>query len=369
MNTRRWIITIVSCLLIFCALAGFKVWQIKKAIAFGESFPEPSATVEAEEVKSFNIQSREKTIGEIVSPQTVTLRNEIEGRIVSVNFSSGEIVKQGDILLQLDISEEAARLDAAKARANLARLDLNRIKKLLKEKTVSREQVDKAEAELSIASAEVTGIQALIDKKTIKAPFSAKAGLHLFEVGQFLDRNSIITTLVGINNFHWVDFSLSLAKSVDVEVGTSVEVTVPSVSAEPLTGKIIARDSVASNSSRNLRFRAMLNTETEIPSHTLAAVNVITGMQEVVEIPITALRNDSGGFFVYRLIPDAESGAYRGKRQQLTIGEERGDMVVIISGLEVGDLIATQGAFKVHDGLLVYVAERPTDKTHLANGE
>lgn len=357
MNIRRWLITIVSCLLVFIALATYKVFEIKAAIAFGESFPEPSATVEAEYLKSKEIDRRISTIGELIAPRTVALRNELEGTIVAVNFRSGARVKKGDVLLQLDISEETAQLAAAEARANLAKLNLDRVKKLLAQRSVNQSQVDQAEADFNVATAQLAGIQALIDKKTITAPFNAKAGLHLFEKGQFLDRNTVITQLLGIDDYYWVDFSLPLSES-GVAIGSTIEVSLAHISAEPLTGVIVAKDSVASASSRNLKVRAKLKTDLAIPPNTVVSVNVMLGQQELITIPIVALRSDSLGSYVYLLVDDEKSGAYRGKRQQVTVGKEEGETVAILSGLEVGQLIATHGAFKVRDGLLVYIGEQ-----------
>ena len=180
MNTRRWLIALIACALVFAALAGYKVMQIKAAIAFGNSFPEPSETVEAVTVDSSRVQSYNQTIGVIVAPQSIVLRNEVAGRVSVVNFESGALVEKGRILLQFDISEEAARLKAAQAQADLARLDLQRIKKLKNSKTVSEERYDQARAQYNIASAEVNSLQAIIDKKTLRAPFAARAGLHEF---------------------------------------------------------------------------------------------------------------------------------------------------------------------------------------------
>ena len=134
MNIRRWSIIIAVCILIFALLAGFKVLQIREAIKFAESFPEPSETVEAITVSTAQVQPTITTLGSIVAPQTITLHNEIEGRITAVHFKSGATVKQGELLIELDSSEETARLHAVEARAELAQIDLKRVKKLKNKK-------------------------------------------------------------------------------------------------------------------------------------------------------------------------------------------------------------------------------------------
>ena len=112
-KSRRWLITSVACLAILAGLAGYKYWQIRAAIAFGESFPEPSESVEAQTVTLTPAVTYVTTIGEIVAPRSVELRNELEGRVSEVDMVSGSRVQAGDVLLRLDASEEQARLDGA----------------------------------------------------------------------------------------------------------------------------------------------------------------------------------------------------------------------------------------------------------------
>lgn len=356
MNKRRWLLTLAACLLVFAALAGYKYMQIRAAIAFGESYPEPSATVEALTASSYTSETSVTTIGELIAPQSIELRNELEGRISYVGFRSGAEVSSGAILLQLDTREEQARLKAAEARANLARLDLERAKKLLANNTVSQERVDQAAAEFDVARANIRELEAIIDKKTIRAPFNARTGLHQLEVGEFLESNSHITTLVGLNDFSWVDFSLPVTYR-SVGPGTPVRVTLPGETAASIDGQVIAIDATVSASTRSRRFRARLE-QAGLPPNSLANVEVIIGTSDKVQIPVTAVQHDVLGTYVYRLEPDEHTNAYRARRQAIVLGREDRQTVVVESGLSAGQLIATQGSFKLRSGLLTYVSER-----------
>ena len=357
MNTRRWLLTLTACALVFAALASYKVMQIRAAIAFGNSFPEPSETVEAVTVDSSKVQNYNHTIGVIVAPQSIVLRNEVAGRVSMVNFESGALVKQGAILLQFDISEEAARLKAAKAQAELAKLDLQRIKKLKNSNTVSEERYDQARAQYDIATAEVNSLQAIIDKRTLRAPFDARAGLHEFEVGDYLQSNTLITTLVGINDYTWVDFSLP-HKQADIGLNTEVVVTTAMHPDKALTAIVVAKDSVISANSRSLRFRARLAGSSGIPPNAAVNVSVPVGEAQLrALVPTTAVRRDGLGDFVYVLEPnrevDAPEGSFRARRQSVAVGVPSEQAVAILKGLSEGDLIAANGAFKLRSGLLV----------------
>jgi RND family efflux transporter MFP subunit len=363
MNTRRWLLTLTACALVFAALASYKVMQIRAAIAFGNSFPEPSETVEAVTVDSSKVQNYNHTIGVIVAPQSIVLRNEVAGRVSMVNFESGALVEQGSILLQFDISEEAARLKAAKAQAELAKLDLQRIKKLKNSNTVSEERYDQARAQYDIATAEVNSLQAIIDKRTLRASFDARAGLHEFEVGDYLQSNTLITTLVGINDYTWVDFNLP-HKQADIGLDTEVVVTTAMHPGEALTAIVVAKDSVISANSRSLRFRARLAGSSGIPPNAAVNVSVPVGEAQLrVHAPTTAVRRDGLGDYVYVLEPnrevDAPEGSFRARRQSVVVGAASEQAVAIIEGLSEGDLIAANGAFKLRSGLLVYIKSRP----------
>ena len=360
MKARHWTIAVSACLLLFAALAAYKYSQIKAAIAFGESFGEPSETVETVAVEIREVQQYVSTIGEIVAPQAVTLRNELPGKIAAVNFTSGSTVTAGDVLVQLDVAEEQAQLSSAQARAELARLDLKRARALQGSRMVSEERIDQAEAQANVSRAEIQALQAMIDKKTLRAPFDAVAGLHQFEVGDVLQANTEITTLVGINSFTWVDFSVP-DNHASIAVGTEVMVEHPNDPERILPAQVVARDSVVSAQSRNLRLRARLDAAAGLAPNT--AVNVAVPLGPALarpHVPATAVRLDGLGDYVFVLEPDPETGesAHRARRQAVTVGPQSGQWVAIMEGLEGGELVAANGSFKLRPNILVNVGER-----------
>ena len=236
---KRWLVVFFGCLFLLLALAGYKVFQIRQLMAVAASYPEPSETVEAETVKTENWQDSVTTVGEVLAPQTVELRNELEGRVIAVGFHAGDAIKKDQMLLQLDASEDIAQLRAAQADAQLAQTALTRYAKLVTQKLVSREQYDQARAQFAVATAHAQALQATIDKKTITAPFDGRAGLHHLQPGQYLAANTVITQLVGSLATVWVDFSLPQQQS-GIALETPVNINASGTLATPLAGKIIA---------------------------------------------------------------------------------------------------------------------------------
>lgn len=362
MNIRRWGITLVVCVLIFSALAIFKVLEIKAAIAFGESFPEQSETVEVFSAELIDYTENISAVGEVISPQQVDLRNEQAGRVVKVNFSSGADVEPGQLLLQLDVSEEQARLRAARARAELAKTVLQRAVNLRKSNAVSQEDLDRARADFTALEADIAALQSTIRKKTVRAPFAGRAGLHQFEVGQYLADNTLVTTLVGNTSAMWVDFQVpqfygSLASGSSVQVRTIN--TLPSLPVS-YSAKIIAASNVVNDISRSLHYRAAIEDSRGLPApNTMVNVQVpIASSKALVAVVAPAIQHDHLGKYVYVLLPDEQVGGYRASRREVSIVSQQGDRVLLNAGLKAGELVAGAGAFKLREGILVFTGER-----------
>ena len=178
MKWRSWLLVTVVAVGFIALLGTIKYRQISSAIAFAASFPEPSETVLAAAAEVTEWRRKQRTTGEVVATQTVEVKTEYPGTIARVGFAPGSRVEAGQVLLELDTREERARLDALRARAELATLTLRRNESLADSSAVSRQTTDTARAERDAALAESRGVQVIIDKKTLRAPFSARAGFN-----------------------------------------------------------------------------------------------------------------------------------------------------------------------------------------------
>jgi len=355
-KTSRWLMTIIICLALFAGLAAFKFFQIKAAIEFGESFPEPSTTVDIVTTAVESHTAYYRTVGIVVAPESITLQSELNGRIVELNLSPGGHVRKGQILVQQDVSEEAARLAAAEAHVRLMKLDLERATELRRQKTVSEERLNQAQANFDIAAAEVQALQAVIEKKTLRAPFDAVAGLHDLEIGEYLHPQQPIVELVGINDFQWLDFDLP-ADYRNVRVGSKVSVDSNADRQEAISGEVIARSPVASAQSRTVRYRARLDSNASLPDNALIKLSVTIGEARQYTLPATAVLSDPLGDYVFILTPDSEQNGYRAQRRAVTVAEQDDLVVHIDTGLEDGEIVAARGAFKLTQGMLAFASD------------
>lgn len=358
---KRWLVVFFGCLLLLLALATYKALQIRHFMAIAASYPEPSETVEATVVKPESWQDSVTTVGEVLAPQTVEMRNELEGRVVAVGFHAGDNIKKDQMLLQLDASEDIAQLRAAQADAQLANTALTRYAKLVTQKLVSREQYDQAQAQYTVAIAHTQALQATIDKKTITAPFDGRAGLHHLQIGQYLAANTVITQLVGSLATVWVDFSLPQQQS-GIPLETPISISASGALTTPLTGKIIAADSAISTTSRNKKWRAAIaNPEEKLKPGMLVDVQVpITAAHDVIAVPATAVQYSDAGNLVYVITP-ADNNTLRATVRSVVIGAEKNQHIIIESGLQTNERIATSGSYKLHNGMLVNIKEVAKD--------
>jgi membrane fusion protein (multidrug efflux system) len=356
MNVGRWFLVILACLLATAGLAYYKYQQIQAAIAFGETFPEPVEAVEYFIVRAELWQPVTDVTAEVVALQTVELSSELAGRIVEVGFAPGAAVTKNQVLLRLDTSEERAQLAAAIAETELAHLDLERNRKLIRTGAAAEEARDRARAGFDAAVAMADQLRAIIDKKTLRAPFDGVAGLHELEVGQYLDRGTAIVRLIGASDQVWVDFTLPQPLA-GVEVGGRVVVSTRGSVAQSFDAEIIARDAFVNERSRNVKFRSLVDSPGQllVPGSLVTAKVPVGEQQNVVLAPITSVRRDAFGASVYVLRP-AEEGARareRAEHRAVTLGPPQQDLVIITAGLKPGDRVAANGSFKLREGVLV----------------
>lgn len=317
---------------------------------------EPSAKVQAFRAQSLNYQKKISVIAEGHAVKYISLKNELAGKVTKLNMASGAAVKQGKVLIELDHSEELASLAAAKATTTLKKQTLTRFQALLAASRISKENVDLAQAEYSVAMADTARLEAIIAKKIITAPFDARVGIHNINVGQFLDKNTEITDLVGVEDYIWLDFKVPQTYA-QLPVDSAVDVTITSnASTENTSGHAIINSvaSILSKDSRQLQYRAkLLNSTLHITPNQLVKVAVpIDTVEAVITVPSLAIVRDQLGDYVFKLIKD-ERGDYRASREKVVLGDSINEQVIVSEGLNVDDLVAAKGAFKLRQGLKV----------------
>jgi len=357
MTIRRWSIAVSACVLLTGALATYKTLEIKAAIAQGEAFPEHSETVNSALTQSVVYQPNREVLATLIAPQRLELRNELPGKITRVNFASGELVEKSQLLLELDIANEKAQLAAAKARFKLAQSSWKRSQKLRKDNSISEEAYDKAQADYLTTQADIANLQATIDKKQLRAPFAGRAGIHNLEVGQYLQNNSVITNLIGVPGYLWLDFHLPQGTQ-PIAIGQSITIN------DQQQAEVIAREAEVSANTRQLKYRAKLAVDGNSALQPNSVINIQVPDGDAInaiEVADTAVGHDRFGAYVYKLNPDGD--AFRAERIAVTVLSKNNGRVVLTDGITAGEKIASLGTFKLYPGLKVYVAQSNENET------
>jgi len=371
MKLSRWLAAIFIIVITISSLGFLKFQQIQAAIAMAESFPEPSAAVNAITTKKTNYQDSYKVMGQISATQVVDLQNELGGIITQVNFAGGDLVEQGQLLLSLNIAQEKAQLAAARANVKLATSNFARMKKLLSQNKVSQQEYDSADAQLLVTKAEISNLEAMIAKKQILAPFTGIADLQTYQKGQYLAPGTRVTRVVGTESRMWVDFKVAQTKS-QLTIGEVVEIkTVGNKNMASVLAKVVAKNGQIDANSRHQEYRAEFNNSNQNFVHNeVVSVEIASPQQQVVLVPSSAVSRNQHGDYLFTLNKD-EQGQYRASRIEVTLGHRENDEQLVLSGIESGALIATEGAFKLREGLLVYptVKSNESDLTAMVAGE
>lgn len=356
----RFSIAIVCLVVIISALAGTKALQIMAMIASGENSSPPAESVSTATAEIAVWQPRLKAVGSVEAVQGVLASSEMAGTVVEIAFRSGKEVEPGDLLVRLDTSIEEAQLAAAEADLELAELSLKRAKELRQTKSNSQADLDSALATQKGAVAQVRNIEALIAKKTVRAPFAGRLGIRRVDLGQFIGSGE---SIVSIQSFEpiYVDFWMPQQNLARLSVGQAVEVVADTAPESVQVGELTTISPEVDANTRNVRCRATFPNADGVlrPGMFADATVILPVADEVLSIPATAVIFAPYGNSVYVVTEekDEDSGeSYLVASQKFVrLGERRGDFVAVISGLEPRDTVVSSGAFKLRNGARVAV--------------
>ncbi|MCC6406236.1 MAG: efflux RND transporter periplasmic adaptor subunit [Planctomycetes bacterium] len=358
MSRRGAIGTVLLSVGLIGAAVGLAAWK-RSDIAAGQaaaaSMPEPMESITTAVATAHEYVRSTTSIGTVRALRSVTLQNELPGTVREVHLEPGSIVEAGTLLVALDVAVEEAELAAQAAQAALAETMLGRVQRALENKGASEIDVDRAKAERDVALANVARTKAVIERKTLRAPFRARVGMSDVHEGQYLDGGTELTTLQGLDDAVHVDFAVNQTVAAGLREGAQVEVVVGGAPVAKAT--IVAVDARVDEATRNTWARARLDGGAgRLSPGASVRVRVPIGAPEAaVVIPVNALRKGPAGDHVYVVEPDAQ-GALRAHVRPVQSGALLGDTVLIEQGLAAGDVVAASGSFKLREGVLVVVA-------------
>ena len=356
--TKRMFIMIGCIVLLIAVLALGKFLQIRQLIA---SSPKPGPqTVTAIKAEIQEWQPQLAAVGTLVPVRGVDVTTEIAGLVRNVRFRSGEEVKAGQVLFELNADSDLAQLHALQAAAELSATTLKRDKLQFGAQAISQAQLDADQADLKSRQALVAQQQALVDKKTIRAPFAGKLGITAVNPGQYLNPGDKLVTLQTIDTVY-VDFFVPQRQLAGLAPGQKLTLSTDAWPGAAFPAKVSSISPKVDTATRNVQVEATVaNPKRQLLPGMFANVSLDQGERKrYLTLPQTAITYNPYGSTVFVLAPGTGKDAPKDDKgnpelvaQQvfITTGDTRGDQVAILSGLKEGQTVVTSGQLKLKNG-------------------
>jgi membrane fusion protein (multidrug efflux system) len=357
---KRMLIMLVAVGVVLGGIFGFKSFVNAKIKEVMAGMANPAQTVSTAKAAATEWQARLEAVGTLRAVSGSDLSLELPGIVDTIDFKSGDDVKAGQLLLRLRVEDDVAKLQSLQAVAELAKITLERDQKQLSVKAISQAIVDNDTAAYKNDLAQVAQQQALLDKKSLKAPFAGHLGIRQVDLGQYLSAGTPIVTLQQLDPIY-VDFFLPQQALSQLKVGQTATAKIDAYPDQTFAGEITAINPKIEAGSRNLQVRATLKN----PDHKLlpgmyATVDIDSGApQKLVTLPQTAITYNAYGSTVYLVDDKGKDDKGQPKLQVrqsfVTTGATRGDQVAVLKGVNAGDTVVTAGQMKLRDGAPVAV--------------
>lgn len=393
-TTKRMILMIIGVVVLIAIIAGIKVMLVIHMIA---SFPKPApATVSTARAEYQAWQPEISAVGTLRAVRGADLALDVSGLVDNVEMKSGDDVKQGQVLLQLRDADDQAKLASLQAAAHLAELTAQRSSQQLAVQAVSRAQYDTDMANLKSAQAQAAAQAALVNKKTLRAPFAGRAGIITVNPGAYLNAGTTIVTVQQTDPLY-VDFFVPQRELGRVHVGQQIDLSLDAFAGKHFTGEVSAINPKVDNDTRNVQVEAKVpNHDGVLTPGMFAKVAVDAGTkQRYLTLPQTAVVYNPYGETVYVVMKkgdydraqaasraaggdaagsdDKKSGKDKSQElpadalvvQQTFVVTDgtRGDQISIVKGLDEGEEVVTSGQLKLKNGAPVKInnSVKPAD--------
>lgn len=341
-------------------LAGGGYWYVTRDDSM-QSQPVPggnkagnAALVVAEPVKRRKVVDTIEAIGTARANESVTLTAKVTDIVSRVNFEDGDYVEKGRILIVQSSEEQSALLAEARANLDDARTQLRRLLDLGKKNLVPDSDIDAARAQADAAKARLDSIEARMEDRLVRAPYSGILGFREVSPGTLLTNTTPITTLDDISVIK-LDFSVPEIYLNALKPGLRVIAKSEAFTGRKFEGQIRTIGSRVDPVTRAVTVRAIIpNKDRLLRPGMLLTVEIVTDERESLAVSQTAVTQI--GDDTYVMLAGTDGKAHR---QPVQIGARRFDYVEINKGLEDGDMVITEGAFKVRDGAAYRLEKQP----------
>jgi membrane fusion protein, multidrug efflux system len=316
-------------------------------------------SVEVAKVELTRLTDDTQAVGSLRSRRGVVLRPEVSGRITQLNFTDGQRVRKGQVLVQFDDQLQLAQVQQSQAELSIAQANQKRNQELVAQNFISQRSLDESSANLQVAQAKLSLAKATAARLKIVAPFDGIAGIRLVNVGDYLKDGADIVNIEDIDAIY-VDFRLPERFQSKVKRGQTAVLDIDALPGRQYTAELQAIDPLIDANGRSVGIRACVdNRQLQLRPGMFARVNTIFGVRESARvIPEEAIVPQGGKQYVIKLVDAADGKTRTAQRVEVKVGLRSPGKVEILSGLDPGDTVVTSGQQRVQrDGGAVNVVD------------
>jgi multidrug efflux system membrane fusion protein len=318
-------------------------------------------------------------LGTVTAFKTVTIKSRVEGELVEVAFTEGQMVSEGDLLARIDprpfnvqLAQAEGQLARDEASLKVNELTLARYEGLRSSKAVTPQQVDEqvalvqqSEGAIKTDKAMIANARLQLTYSHIVAPISGRIGLRLVDLGNIVRANdptglAVITQLQPIALVFTIpqDSVNRVQKKFKASESLSVEAYDRDFGTKLATGTLLAIDNQVDSTTGTVRLKAVFENEDNMlfPNQFVNARLLVDVKRDAVIVPAAAVQQGPNGTFVYVVTADGTDQSV--KLRNVVAGATEGDQTVIEEGLSQGEVVVTDGVDKLIDGAKVAPRER-----------
>jgi membrane fusion protein (multidrug efflux system) len=289
-----------------------------------------------------------EAVGSAVANESVEITSKTSNIVTAVRFQEGQLVKRGQILVNLDDAQTKADVAVAEAALAESENQFKRSRNLFSTQALSQSELDQIEATHKANQARVIAAQARLNDQVIRAPFAGRTGFRRVSVGSLVNPGTIITTLDD-SSLIKLDFTVPQIYYFALRSGLAVEATTSGLPNRVFEGKVATLGSRIDTVSRSVMVRAEVpNKDGILRPGMFMTVKLRTEPLPALLIPEQALVPEQGQVYVY-VVQDGIAA-----KTPITIGRRRPGEVEVITGLKNADRVIVEGTQKVRDRGKVY---------------